>query len=178
MPKVAGKTRSLYIFIQSPCVLDDEYTIIDQQLFSVNSLKIFFYWLFASIIVSLMIVPNILLSFVCFLFSSLIYCSFMLVHLYVSYFQIWSSFSLLWPECLCNCTNYMLKIIMKWRKVLLLFLLCMLWHWGPERFVLCSVAKSCPTLCNPINCGTPGSSVLHYLSQFAQIHVHCVGDAI
>ena len=26
----------------------------------------------------------------------------------------------------------------------------------------CSVAKSCPTLCNPMDCRTPGSSLLHY----------------
>ena len=38
----------------------------------------------------------------------------------------------------------------------------------------CSVAKSCPTLCNPIDCSTPGSSILHYLPEFAQAHVHRV----
>ena len=27
----------------------------------------------------------------------------------------------------------------------------------------CSVAKLCPTLCDPMDCSTPGSSVLHYL---------------
>ena len=27
----------------------------------------------------------------------------------------------------------------------------------------CSVAKSCPTLCDPMDCSTPGSPVLHYL---------------
>ena len=42
----------------------------------------------------------------------------------------------------------------------------------------CSVAKSCPTLCNPMACGVPGSSVLQYLSTFAQIHIHWVGDAL
>ena len=36
----------------------------------------------------------------------------------------------------------------------------------------CSVAKSCPTLCDPIDCSTPGFPVLHYLPKFAQIHVH------
>ena len=41
--------------------------------------------------------------------------------------------------------------------------------------VLC---KSCPTLCDPKDCHTPGSSVLHYLLEFAQIHVHWVDDAI
>ena len=42
----------------------------------------------------------------------------------------------------------------------------------------CSVAQSCPTLCNPMDCDTFGSSVLHYLLEFAQTHVHWVGDAI
>ena len=41
-----------------------------------------------------------------------------------------------------------------------------------------SVAKSCPTLCDPMDCSTPGSSVLHYLLEFPQVHVHWVGDAI
>ena len=31
----------------------------------------------------------------------------------------------------------------------------------------CSVAKSCPTLCNPVDCGTPGFPVLHCLMEFA-----------
>ena len=42
----------------------------------------------------------------------------------------------------------------------------------------CSAAKLCPTLCDPMDCSTPGSSVLHYLPEFAQIHVHCISDAI
>ena len=42
----------------------------------------------------------------------------------------------------------------------------------------CSVAKSCPTLCDPIYCSMPDFCVLHYLPEFAQIHVHWVGDAI
>ena len=32
----------------------------------------------------------------------------------------------------------------------------------------CSVAKYCPTLCDPMNCSTPGFPVLHYLPEFAQ----------
>ena len=35
-----------------------------------------------------------------------------------------------------------------------------------------SVTKLRPTLCNPMDCNTPGSSVLHYFPEFAQIHVH------
>ena len=40
------------------------------------------------------------------------------------------------------------------------------------------VAKWCPTHFNPLNYSSPGFPVLHYLVEFAQIHVHCVGDAI
>ena len=35
-----------------------------------------------------------------------------------------------------------------------------------------SVTKSCPTLCDPMDCSTPGFPVLHYLPEFAQTHVH------
>ena len=42
----------------------------------------------------------------------------------------------------------------------------------------CSVIKSCQNLYDPMDCSTPGFSVLHYLLELAQIHVHCVGDAI
>ena len=42
----------------------------------------------------------------------------------------------------------------------------------------CSVAKSCLTLCGPLDCSTPSSAVLHCLPEFAQTHVHWVSDAI
>ena len=42
----------------------------------------------------------------------------------------------------------------------------------------CSVARSCPTLCDFVDCSTPGFPVLHYLPEFAQTHVHWVSDAI
>ena len=40
----------------------------------------------------------------------------------------------------------------------------------------CSVAQSCPTLCNPMDRGMPGFLILHYLP-FVQTHVHWVRDA-
>ena len=45
-------------------------------------------------------------------------------------------------------------------------------------FYCCSVAKLCPTLCDPMNCSMPGFPVLHYLLRLAQTHVHWVCDAI
>ena len=41
-----------------------------------------------------------------------------------------------------------------------------------------SVAQSCPTLCNPMDCSTPGLPVHHQLPEPTQTHVHWVGDAI
>ena len=40
-----------------------------------------------------------------------------------------------------------------------------------------SVAQSCPTLCDPMNCSTPGLPVHHQLPEFTQTHVHRVSDA-
>ena len=40
------------------------------------------------------------------------------------------------------------------------------------------VAQSCPTLCDPMDCSAPGYPVLHYLLEFAQIHLHWIGDVI
>ena len=41
-----------------------------------------------------------------------------------------------------------------------------------------SVTQSCPTLCDTMNCSTPGLPVHHQLPEFTQTHVHRVGDAI
>ena len=41
-----------------------------------------------------------------------------------------------------------------------------------------SVAQSWTTLCNPMDCNTPGLPVHHQLPEFTQSHVHWVGDAI
>ena len=41
-----------------------------------------------------------------------------------------------------------------------------------------SVTQSCPTLCDPMNCSTPGLPVHHQLQESTQTHVHWVGDAI
>ena len=41
-----------------------------------------------------------------------------------------------------------------------------------------SVTQSYPTLCDPMNCSTPGLPVHHQLPEFTQTHVHRVRDAI
>ena len=40
------------------------------------------------------------------------------------------------------------------------------------------VAQSCPTLCDPMDCSTPGFCVHHQLPELSQTHVHWVSDAI
>ena len=41
-----------------------------------------------------------------------------------------------------------------------------------------SVAHSCPTLCDSMDCSTPGLPVHHQLPELAQTHVYQVSDAI
>ena len=41
-----------------------------------------------------------------------------------------------------------------------------------------SVSQSCLTLCDPMDCSTPGIPVHHQLLEFTQTHVHRVSDAI
>ena len=52
------------------------------------------------------------------------------------------------------------------------------WWEGIKRCCCCSVAQSCSTLCSPINCSMPGLPVPHHFLKFAQVHVHCIGDAV
>ena len=47
------------------------------------------------------------------------------------------------------------------------------WESSSDQFT-----QSCLTLCNPMNCNTPGFPVHHQLPELAQTHVHWVGDAI
>ena len=49
------------------------------------------------------------------------------------------------------------------------------WKWYLQ---FSSVVQSCPTLCNPMDCSTPGFPVQHQLLELAQMHVLQDGDAI
>ena len=50
--------------------------------------------------------------------------------------------------------------------------------YGFKTLCCCSVTQSCPTLCDPMDCSTPGLPVPYHLPEFAQVHVHCVGDVV
>ena len=47
---------------------------------------------------------------------------------------------------------------------------CSFLHWSSVQFS--SVTQSCPTLCNHMDCSTPGLPVHHQLSESTQTHVH------
>ena len=57
-------------------------------------------------------------------------------------------------------------------------------HGGPWSFLapplsqFSSLTQLCPTLCDPMDCSTPGLPVHHQLLELAQTHVHWVSDAI
>jgi len=53
------------------------------------------------------------------------------------------------------------------------------WYSGPQKYC-CShtVAQSRLALDDPMGCSMPGFPVLHHLLEFAEIHVHWIGDAI
>ena len=45
-------------------------------------------------------------------------------------------------------------------------------------YIISSVAQSCPSLYDPMDCSMPGLPVHHQLLEFTQTHVHWVGDTI
>ena len=50
--------------------------------------------------------------------------------------------------------------------------------WALVSQLVSSVAQSCLTLCDPMDCRTPGFSVHQQLSEPTQTHIHHVGDTI
>ena len=50
---------------------------------------------------------------------------------------------------------------------------------GPVTLVqFSSVIQSCPNICDPMDCSTPGLPVHHQLPEFTQTHVHWISDTI
>ena len=81
---------------------------------------------------------------------------------------------------LTHCTlTYNPKAGLAWKNAASLWTLpaTATWNLLPTRTVS-SVAQLCPTLCDPMDCSTPGFPVHHQLPELAQTHVHRVGDAI
>ena len=66
-------------------------------------------------------------------------------------------------------------MLCSWRKVQQNLGVAMSQVSGPVQFS--SVTQLCLTLCDPMDCSTPGFPGHHQLLEFAEIHVHQVGDA-
>ena len=77
------------------------------------------------------------------------------------------------PDPLTQGSNLPFLCLLYYRWVLYL------WATGkPAYMYISSVAQSCPTLSDPMNCSMPGLPVHHQFPEFTQIHIHWVGDAI
>ena len=93
---------------------------------------------------------------------------------------------ILWAALPNNLTSrcwWNLWVTASWSEVQVTTWTCN-WHQSSWReslklpaYCCCSVAELCPTICDPMDCSTPGSPVLHYLPEFVQTHAHWVGDA-
>ena len=86
------------------------------------------------------------------------------------------------------CYNYKFKEIWLFLLLILLLILLLLTiiNTNNNHMANChlmkssvsSVGQSCPTLCDPKDCSTPGLPVCHQLLEFIQTHVLWVSDAI
>ena len=78
----------------------------------------------------------------------------------------------LWGECNglnCLSQKWFVQVLTPWASEVTLL---------GNRAQFSSVAQSCLTLCDPMDCSMPGLPVHHQLLELAQIHVHRVRDAI
>ena len=51
-------------------------------------------------------------------------------------------------------------------------------HAHSELCGCCSIAQSCLTLCNTMDCSTPGLPLPHHLPEFTQVHADRIGDTV
>ena len=73
----------------------------------------------------------------------------------------------------------MVAFLIWYVAVVLVFPFTTILLWGPCTLgSCCSVAQSCPTLFDLMDGSTPGFPVPHRLPEFAQVHDHCISDAI
>ena len=75
-----------------------------------------------------------------------------------------------WTNMLKSCRIHYLHLL----RLFFTFLCIVKWYYQP----LSSVTQSCLTLCDPMDCRTPGYPVQYQCLQLAHTHVHQIGDAI
>ena len=89
-------------------------------------------------------------------------------------------FTSVWDECNCAVVWTFLDIsfLWKWNENWPFPVLQPLLNFPNSCLQFSSVTQSCLTLCDPMNCCTPGLPIHHQLPEFTQTHVHLVSDAI
>ena len=78
-----------------------------------------------------------------------------------------------------------LVIFLFWDSIILIVIKTHTIIWTPQweyyrrvHIQFSSVTQSCPTLCNPMDCSTPGFPLHNQVPKLAQTHVHWVSKAI
>ena len=66
----------------------------------------------------------------------------------------------------------LLVVLKSFDVVVCVYLLFVALTWFSVQFLVVQFARSCLTLCDPMDCSMPGFSVLHHLLEFAQTPVH------
>ena len=72
----------------------------------------------------------------------------------------------------CCCLDLVKQILLQIHRVLPVFLEQGEPAWPSHMQPVSSLIQSCPTLCDPMDYGTPGLPVHHQLLEFKQTHVH------
>ena len=105
-----------------------------------------------------------------------------MVQLHILLHVFWWTPTYKWNQCVIGCAFIPLngKHLQSLSKVVLIYNpSCRIWKFLLSRILqFSSVAQSCPTLRDPMNCSTPGLPVHHQIPEFTQTHVHRVSDAI
>ena len=87
------------------------------------------------------------------------------------FWQNWVHWRREWQPLQCSCLENPMNSMKRQKDVILK-------DEVPRSVQNFSVAHSCPTLWDPMNCSMPGLPVQHQLPEFTQTHVHRVSDAI
>ena len=83
-------------------------------------------------------------------------------------------------SCIPDITNHLSCLQTFSHSIHVSIILCniLFFVFSKHFFQFSSVAQSCLTLWDPMDCSIPGLPVHHQLLEFTQTHVHWVGDAI
>ena len=87
----------------------------------------------------------------------------------------WCFYSQLFKESPCHLPQWLYQFTFP------LTVMCHIFIYSFVIYIYCcchSVAQSCLTLCDPMDCSMSGLPVPHHLLEFPGVHAHCISDAI